>query len=451
MQTLEVDPNIEYVSDGITESLINNLSQLPKLRVMARTTIFSYKGKQVDPRKVGQELKVSAVLTGKLTQVGDTLIIQDELVDTADGSQLWGDQYNKKFTDILTLQGQISKEIADKLRYKITGEQEKLLTKSFTENSEAYQLYLKGRYFWNKRTPQGLQKSLEYYQEAINKDPKYALAYAGMADSYATRALTSESKPSESFPKAKSAAARALELDDTLVEAHATMIRIKSQYDWDWAGVEREYRRTMQLNPNYSLAHGFYAGYLMKMGRHSEGFAERKRALELDPLALGGNAMAGRDYHLAGQYEQAIEQCRKTLEIQPDFFPALIHLAKAYREKGMYHQAIDELSKTNDLTGGRTESISLIGHIYAVMGKRTEAQKALDELKERSKHRYVSPYHIAVVYAGLGEKDMTFEWLQKAYEDRNELVTFIKFAPEFDNLRSDPRYAELLRKLNLPT
>jgi eukaryotic-like serine/threonine-protein kinase len=444
------DPNIEYVSDGITEGLINNLSRLPKLRVMARTTVFTYKGKQVDPRKVGQELKVRAVLTGKLTQVGDTLIIQGELVDSADGSQLWGEQYNQKFSDILTVQGTIAKEIAEKLRYKITGEQEKLLTKRYTENTEAYQLYLKGRYFWNQRTPPSLQKSMEFYQQAINKDPNYALAYAGMADSYTSLAAISDVDPKECFPKAKIAVAKALELDDTLAEAHATMMYIKSHYDWDWTGVEKEYRRAVQLNPNYAVAHATYGGYLNKMKRLTEGIAKVKRAQELDPLSLMSNMLLGRAYLLARQYDQAIDQLQKTLEIDPNFFPARTHLSIAYIQKKMYNHAIEELSKASEAAGHYDESISLIGYTHAVTGKRAEAMKVVDQLKERSKQRYVSPYLIATIYAGLGDKDQTFEWLQKAYEDRSFRLTFIAVQPEFDNIRPDPRYADLLRKLNLP-
>jgi serine/threonine-protein kinase len=445
------DPNIEYVSDGITESLINNLSQLPKLRVMARTTVFTYKGKQIDPRKVGQELKVQAVLTGKLTQVGDTLIIQGELVNTADGSQLWGEQYNRKFSDILTVQGTIAKEIAERLRYKITGEQEKLLTKRYTENTEAYQLYLKGRYFWNQRTPASLQKSMEFYQQAINKDPNYALAYAGMADSYVALPSINDADPKECYPKAKIAVAKALELDDTLVEAHATMMFIKSHYDWDWAGVEKEYRRAVELNPNYPVTHATYGGYLNKLKRPTEGIVELKRALELDPLSRASNMLLGRAYFLARQNDQAIDQLRKTLEIDPDFLPARTHLAMAYIQKKMYSQAIEELSKGGERARQYDELLTLIGYIYAVTGQRVEALKVVDQLKERSKQRYVSPYFIAIVYAGLREKDQTFEWLQKAYDDRSFRISYVAVQPEFDNIRSDPRYADLIRKLNLPS
>ena len=443
------DPNLEYLSDGITESLINNLSQLSQLRVMARTTVFAYKGRDADPRKVGQQLKVRAVLTGKLTRIEDTLIIQGELVDAEDGSQLWGEQYSRKFTDILTIQTKVATEIADKLRYKLTGEQEKLLSKHYTQNTEAYQLYLKGRYFWNKRSPDGLKKSMEYYQQAIVNDPGFALAYAGLSDSYQILPIIIDAPPKESYPKAKAAVARALELDETLVEAHAAMLTIKSNYDWDWSGVEREYKRIIQLNANYPQAHGTYASYLSRMGRYTEAIREMKRAQELDPLSLIANTVLGRMYYIARQYDQAIEQFRKTLEIDSSFQPALVHLGRAYKEKAMYQQAISELSKVSDHSGHYAESISLKAYTYALMGKRAEAQKLLDELIERGKRRYVSPYHIAVAYSGLGDKDAAFEWLQKAYEDRSQWVTHINVLPEFDHLRADPRFADLLRQLDL--
>lgn len=445
------NPDMEYLGDGITESLINNLSQLPRLRVMARTTVFTYKGRSVDPRRVGKEMNVRAVLTGKLNRIGDTLLIQGELVDASDGSQLWGEQYSEKFTDILTVQGIISKQIAEKLRHKLTGEQEKLLTKAQTANSDAYQLYLKGLYFRNKRTPDGLLKSIGFYQQAIATDPNYALAYAGLASTISTQVMVSDAAPKECFPKAKEAALKALQIDDSLADAHAILLYVKNHYDWDWPGVEREFKRTMQLNPNHGEAHAWYGGYLAKMGRYTEGLAENKRAQELDPLSLYLNTLLGTGYLRARQYDQAIEQYRKTLEMDPHYYPARIRLAEAYKQKRMYQQALDELNQADEVSGHYSESLSLIGYIYAITGRHEEAQKMINKLKERSTHRYVSPYHIAVIHSGLGEKDVAFEWLQKAYVDRSMLLTFINVSPIFDNLRSDPRFADLLQRLNLRT
>jgi tetratricopeptide (TPR) repeat protein len=396
-------------------------------------------------------MNVRAVLTGKLNRIGDTLVIQGELVDASDGSQLWGDQYSEKFTDILTLQGTISKQIAEKLRHKLTGEEEKLLTKQYTANADAYQLYLKGLYFGNKRSPEGLLKSMEYYQQAIDIDPNYALAYAGLAVSTSSQVIVSDAAPKECFPKAKEAALKALQIDDSLPEAHAIMIYAKSHYDWDWPGAEREFKRTMQLNSNLPQAHAWYAGYLAKMKRHNEAIAEIKRAQELDPLSLYFNLLVGLGYYRARQYDQALEQYKKTLEMDPTYYPIRIRLAEVYREKGMYQQALDELSKGNEASGHYSESLAMTGYIYAITGRHEEAQKMIDKLKDRSSHRYVSPYHIAVVYSGLGEKDLAFEWLEKAYLDRSMLLSFINITPLFDNLRSDPRFANLLQKLKLTT
>lgn len=447
LESANADTNTEYMSDGITESLINSLSQLPDLKVIARTTSFRYKGQQIDAQKVGRDLHVDAVLTGRVIQQGENLIIQAELINAADGSQLWGKRFSRRLADIFSLQEEIAKEISEKLQLKLTGEDEKRLAKRYTENTEAYRLYLTGRYFWSKRTTEGLNKSIAYYQQAIYKDPNYALAYAGLADSYAALAINTDALPRESFPQAKAAAVKALELDDTLVEAHATMLQIKAEYDWDWSGVEREYRRAVELNPNYPMTHLYYSIYLIKTGRHEEAVAEIKRAQELDPFSLIINAVVGRVFFFARRYDEAIEACYKTLELDPNFFVAHLFLGRAYKEKRMYEQAVAELSSARDAARDLSETTSLLGYVYAVSGKRDEAKKILNEMKEMSKHRYVPPYNIAMVYAGLGEKDQAFEWLEKAYEDRNQQFTLLNIAPEFDSLRSDPRFTGLLRRI----
>jgi eukaryotic-like serine/threonine-protein kinase len=444
------NPDTEYLSDGITESLINNLSQLSNLRVIARATVFRYKGRETDPQKVGRDLSVRAVLTGKLLQRGDTIVVQADLMDVGNGAQLWGEQYNRKPSDIFAMQEEISKEIANKLRLKLTGQQQTLLARRYTENPKAYQLYLKGRYFWNQRTPESLRKSIQYYQQATDKDPNYALAYAGLADSYAVLAINSDASPKESYPLAKKAAEKALELDDTLVEAHATIINIKTNYDWDWAAAEKEYKRAIELNPNYPITYLYYSAHLSKLGRHTESIAAMKRAQEMDPLSLIINTLVARSYYYARQYDEVIQQCRRTLEIEPNFAGTHLFLGRAYIQKGLYDQAISELSRAIELSGVIGDSTSLIGYAYATSDRKAEAQKVIDQLIERSKQHYVSPYFIAVVYAGLGEKDRAFEWLEKAYQDRSQLVTFINVAPQFDALRSDARFQDLLRRMNLP-
>ncbi len=443
------DPNTEYLSDGITESLINTLSQLPNLRVMARSTVFRYKGKEADPQKVGRELRVGAVLVGRLQQRGDTLVVQAELVDVAKGSQLWGSQYNRKLADVFVLQEEISREISEKLRLRLTGEEKKRLTKRYTENTEAYQAYLKGRYSWNKRTEEGLLKGVDYFQQAIDKDPNYALAYVGLADCYGLLGIWGPPRPAEAFPRAKAAALKAVEIGDTLGEAHTSLAWINFVFDWDWAGAEREYRRAFELNPSYATAHQWYAHYLMWMGRLEEAKAEMKRAQELDPLSLVINTELAYPFYYAGQYDQAIQQGRRALELDPNFYRAHWLLGLVYEQKGMFGEAIAELQRAASLSGRTPIIFAALGHAYAVAGKRGEAQKVLDELREVSKRRYVPSYHVAQIYVGLGEKQQALAWLEKAYQERS-WVPPLRFDPSFDGLRSDPRFADLLRRIGLP-
>ena len=447
------DPNAEYLSDGITESIIDRLSQLPNLRVIARTTVFRYKGKDVDPQKVGQELHVRAAVTGRIQQRGDTLIVRAELVDVDKGSQLWGGQYDRKVADVLTLQDEISKEISEKLRLRLTGEEQKRLTKHYTENTEAYQLYLKGRHEWNKRTPEGLKKSIEYFNQAIEKDPGYALAYAGLADVYNVATVYLGLSPKDVFPQAKAAAAKAVELDDTLAEAHSALATVKGQYDRDWAGAEREFRRAIELNPGYPTAHYFYGFVsLCPMGRFEEAIAELKKAIELDPFSGTVNSNLGWTLYFARQYDQAIAQCRKTLEIDPNFSLPHTRLLEAYEQKGMYEEAIAEIEKLtpNQLNHLEPEEVAAVRQAYAVSRARGYWQKRLEIAKNRAKQRYIPPSIIAALCARLGDKDQAFEWLERAYEDRDEFLRFVKVNPAYDNLRSDPRYADLARRMGLP-
>jgi TolB-like protein/Flp pilus assembly protein TadD/predicted Ser/Thr protein kinase len=444
------DPNTEYLSDGITESLINSLSQLPNLRVMARTTVFRYKGKDVDPQKVGSALRVRAAVTGRIQQRGDTLIIQAELVDVDKGSQLWGGQYNRKLADIFAVQDEISREISEKLRVKLTGEDQKRLTKRYTESTDAYQAYLKGRYYWNKRTPEGIRTATEYFQRAIENDPNYALAYAGLADCYVVPA--NPLPPREKMPKAKAAAMKALEIDGTLAEAHTSLGRVLTIYDWDWSGAAKELKRAIELDPRYPVAHQWYGGYLEATGRFSEAIAEEKRAQELDPLSLIINFEVGIAFYYARDYDHAIQQFRKTLEIEPNFPVAHAFLPAAYEQKGMKEEAIAGFQKAISLMQGGGEwsqSMSGLGHAYAIAGRQAEARRVLDELKQRSRSQYVSAFAFALVYAGLGEKDATFTWLDKAYEE-HAFELAIGREPRLDSLRSDPRFQDLLRRVGLP-
>jgi len=447
---VSADPNTEYLSDGITESVINNLSQLPGLRVMARSTVFRFKGKEADPQKVGQELHVGAVLTGRLQQRGDTLIVQVELVDVDKGAQLWGDQYNRKLADILQLQSDISREISDKLRLRLTGEQKTRMAKRPTENIEAYQLYLKGRYYWNKRTDEGFQKAIEYFSEASQKDRNYALAHAGLADSYLLLGGYGLLPAKEAYAKGREATTKALELDDTLAEAHNALATVKSEYEWNWPGAEREFRRAIELNPGYATAHQWYGELLSQLGRHEEALAEINQAQQLDPLSLIINASRGWLLLTAGRDDLAIEQLRRTLEIDPHFAHAHFFLGYAYLRKGALAEAIAEFQRAITLSPNVPQYKSGLGHAYGRAGKSTEARKLLDELKEQSKRRYVSWCDFAAIYAGLGKKDRAFASLEKAYEQHDVvLVRATSGWSSFDPLRSDPRFQDLVRRLGL--
>jgi eukaryotic-like serine/threonine-protein kinase len=445
------DPNAEYLSDGITESLINSLSQLPHLKVMSRDSAFMYKGKDTDARTVGQALGVRAVLKGRVMQRGDDLEISAELVDARDDSHIWGQQYSRKAADIFALQGDLAKDMTSMLRMRLTGEDQKRIAKSYTANPAAYQDYLKGRYWWDKRTEEGLNKGIEYFQQAIEKDPSYALAYSGLADCYDLLPVFANVPPKDAFPKAKEAALKALQLDETLAEAHASLAWVKTRYDWDWSGGEREFRRAMELNPSYATAHDFHAGALQAMGRSEEAISEEKRAVELDPLSLITNRLLGFGFYLARQYDQAIEQDRKGLELDPNFIGAHSNLGYAYVQKSMYKEGIAELEKESVISpGSSTFGLSGLGYAYAVTGRRDEAQKVLDHLNQLSKQKYVPALDMVRIYAGLGEKDKAFEWLKKGYEERSIAVfSDIPLDPVYDPLRSDPRFADLLRRMNL--
>ncbi|MBA3257662.1 MAG: protein kinase [Pyrinomonadaceae bacterium] len=439
------DPDTEYLSDGITESLINSLSQLPRLKVMARSTMFSFKGRETDPRKVGRELGVDTVLTGRVNQRGDVLIIQADLVSVADGSQLWGEQYNRKVTDIIAVQEEIAKQISEKLRLRLTGEEQGRLTKHYTENPEAYQLYLKGRYQFYKFTESSGWRALEYFNQAIALDSNYALAHAGVADVY-SEFSSQFLAPGEAMPKAKQAVTRALEIDPTLAEAYVSLGLIKWWGDWDWSGAEGEFRRAIELNPNYAQAHNIYGYFLGHQGRSDAGIAEAKKAQELDPLSLSINDDLALAFILARQYDRAIEQCRKTLEIDPNFPGAHRKLAYAFTRKGMYEEAIAELRKAGELQEHYIIKAEL-GYVYAVSGRKAEALKTLDELKELSKQKYVSPYYAARIYAGLGDRKQAFEWLEKGYQSRSDQILRLGTDAAFDSLRGDPRLIDLMRRV----
>jgi serine/threonine-protein kinase len=443
------DPNTEYLSDGITEGVINSLSRLPQLRVMARTTVFRFKGHEDDPQKIGRDLGVGAVLVGRIHPRGDLLTVQTELVDVATGSQLWGEQYNRKLADLLAVQEDISREISEKLRLRLTGEEKTLLAKRHTANTEAYQVYLKGRFYWNRRTEEGLKKGIEYLNAAIAKDPSYALAYAGLADCYLVLADHRYMPPSEAYPRAKAAALKALEIDERLAEAHNALATIKEDYDWDWAGAEREFKRAIELNPNYATAHQWYSLYLVNMGRLDEGVAENKIAKGLDPLSLIINANTAQFLRDAHQYDQAVAEARKVLEIDPNFIGAHFGLANAYELKRMYQEAVAEMQKAFVLDND-PERAGAWAQGYAAAGYRGAVQRDIGILKERLKQRYVPPFEVAEDYLRLGDNDQALAWLEKTYQEHSGLLTYLKADPLWDPIRTDPRFQDLLRRVGLP-
>jgi TolB-like protein/Flp pilus assembly protein TadD len=443
------DPSTEYLSDGITENLINSLSQLPKLRVVPRGRVFRYKGREIETEKVGRELNVRAVLTGRVVQRGDSLNIQTELVDVAADSQLWGQQYNRKFSEIIPVQEEIAKEVSARLRLRPTGEEQKRLTKRYTENPEAHQLYLKGRYLWNRRTGDTLKRATEYFQQAIEKDAGYALAWAGLADCYAVYGFYEVLPPRESAPKAKQAANRAVSLDDGLAEPHAALGYVKDRYDWDWPDAEREFKRAIELNPNYATAHYWYSQSLADTGRLDEAIAEAKRAQEADPVSLMASVAGGVPFYFARRYAEAIEQYRKTIEMDPSFYVAHWWAAMAYGQTGRYEEAITEGQKALSLYEGAPPALGVLGNAYALSGKRAQAQKIMAELKDLSRRRYVAPLDLALIYVGLRDKTQALEYLERAFEDHSDRLCYIKAWPQFEGLRGEPRFQDLLRRMHL--
>ena len=353
-------------------------------------------------------------------------------------------------TDIFAIESDIAKAIADTLQVKLTGLEQHAIVNRPTENTEAHDLYLKGRFYWNKRTVDALKKSIEYFNQAIEKDPNYALAYTGLADCYLSLGFSFDAgslSPSEAIPKAKAAALKALEMDDTFAEAHTSLAFMKLNYDWDWSGAEKEFKRAIELNPNYDNAHHWYSHYLTAMGQTEESLAESKRALALDQLGLIINVHLGWHYFYARQYDLAIEQFRRTLEMDPNYGLTHWYLGMTYGQKAMFAEAITELRQAKELLPGNVGVEADMGHAYAVSGNREEAQKVVDELKELSKRRYISSYHIALVYTGLGERDQAFEWLEKAYKERSDLLVYLKVEPRLDSLRSDLRFKKLVERI----
>jgi TolB-like protein len=443
------DSSVEYLADGVTEGIISSLSRVPELRVMARSTVFSYKGRDISAQKVGQDLHVDAVLLGKITQRGDTLSIQTDLVRVSDGSELWGDQYTRKVSDLFAVQGDIAKEIYDSLRPKLAGVEAKQLGKHDTENPEAYQLYLQGLFYWNKWTQDGFQKAIEFFRQAVEKDPAYAQAYAGLADAYTFMGASGYLAPQQVWQSAKSAAMQSVKIDDTLPEGHISLALVLENFDWDWAGAEKEFKRALELNTNSAEAHHWYGDFLTRSGRFDEARVELRKAQELDPLSLLINSSVGRELYFARQYPAAIEQFRKTLDMDRNFVPAQHGIELAYAQNGMFREAVAERQKVLTLSGS-PDLAAAIGDDYRKSGYEGVLQSWLEGLNEVSKRGYVSSYNIAQIQARLGNKLEAYATLEHAYAARDGNLTYLKIDPAFDDLRSDPKFQDLLRKLGLP-
>jgi serine/threonine protein kinase/Flp pilus assembly protein TadD len=442
------DANTEYLSDGIPETLINSLSRVQQLRVTARSTAFRYKGKDYDPQAVGRDLNVRSVLTGRVRQVGDTLIIQVDLVDTKTGSQLWGMEYERRTADVLAVKQEIAREITEKLRLRLTGEEQKELASHDTNNPEAYQFYLKGRFYWNKRTADGLKKAVEQFQQAADKDSNYALAYVGLADCYSLLEEYTGAPASETYPRAKAYAERALQIDGSLAEAHASLGLINDAL-WNWDDAEREFRRSLALNPNYPTAHHWYSLHLRRLKRFDESLAEIKQAQDLDPLSAVINNNVAVVYRLRGDLNSAIETSKKIIEANPAYAGAHESLGLSYLKQQRYAEAIAELQKAVELSGRAGGNLASLGLAYGLAGERDEALEILGELKGKYARRETDETNIATVYAGLGDKNQAFTWLEKAFQVRNGQLPGVSYAQEYETLRTDPRYANLMQRMGL--
>lgn len=443
------DFNVEYLSDGITESIINVLSRIPKLRVLACSTVFRFKGKDVDPQQVGQILKVKAVMMIRVIRLGDKLIIRSELVNVADGSQLWGEQYNRNPSDILAIQEEIAKAITESLKFKLTRNEQISLAKRSTYDSEAYHLYLRGRYFWTKYSKEWVLKAIEVFKQAIAIDSNYALAYCGLADAY-FRLSNVHFPPREVLPKAKEAALRAVEIDESLAEAHASLGLVKVYYDHDWNGAEIEFRKAVRLNPYLVLAHQRFGSYLTFMGRFEESIRHYETALDLDPFSLQININLATTYFLRGEYDRAISHLKKTSELEPNYMPTLFVLGCVYIQQARLEEAIEQFQAIYKHDDEAYLALGFMGYAHALAGQTAEAETLLNVLQEISERKYVSPYSMLVIHLGLGPEERVFELLEQLYEERNDWLVWLKVSPELRGIRNKPRFKTLLSRVGFP-
>jgi TolB-like protein len=447
---MSADPENDYFCDGLAEELLNALAKVDGLKVVARTSAFSFKGKNVDVREIGRLLSVSVILEGSVRKAGDHLRISAQLINAVDGYRLWSERYDRQLADIFSVQDEISLAIVEGLKLKLLGEDRAALFKKYTDNSEAYHLYLKGRYHQNKWTGEGMRKSVEYFEQAIAIDPNYALAHAGLADSYASLSAQSAFGLSvtETAPIARAAAIKALEIDNNLAEAHQSLGLVKLNFDWDWTGAEKEFKRALELNPNSAQACHWYSHLLIAMGRFDESLVVSQQGIELNPLDLDMNIHLAWHYFFTRNYDLTLEVARKTVEMDSTFIDAYSFIGWACVQKGQFEEAIDAFQQTRT-PREKHEHLAWLGHAYALLGNQSEARRYMAELYDSSKGSYVSPYWIALIYLGLNEKDKTFEYLQRALDERNAWLVYLNVNPVFDSLRSDVRFDDLLKRVGL--
>src|SRR6266404_2638465 len=450
LQNLSKDPEQEYFVDGMTDELITNLAQISALRVISRTSAMRYKGTKKSLSEIARELRVDAVVEGTVMHSGDRVRITAQLIEASTDHHLWAASYDRDLQNVLSMQEEVTRAIVSEVRVKLTAQEQARLASMHPINPEAFQLWLKGRYYWYKLNPEGLQKAIEYFQQALEKDPAYAPAYAGLADSYNLLAFFNVFPPREVMPKAKAAAVKALELDDNLAEAHVSLGWAGFTYDLDWSAAGKHLERAVVLNPSYPLAHSYYSLYLGALGRPEEGLTEAKRALDLDPVSPAINHYVVVQLYLARRFDEAIEQCRKTLELDPSFTPVHGTLAEVYAAKGMYLETLAEYEEYSALSGGSPRSTAFVGYAHARLGQRSQAFRVLEQLRAASKQKYVPALSFAIVYVGLGEKEQAFLWLEKAYDERTNSLAYLKVQATWDPLRSDPRFADLVRRMGLP-
>lgn len=449
LRNISNDPNSEYLSEGITESIINTLSRISKLRVLAPSTVFRFKGKEVDPQEIGSLLKVRAVMLGRVMQLGEKLVIRSELVNVADGSQIWGEQYDRTLSDLLATQDEIAKAITESLKLKLTRQDQIRLSKRYTANTEAYNLYLRGRYFWNRYDKEWVLKSIEAFEQAIEIDASYALAYTGIADAY-FRLSNIHASPLEVLPKAKEAALKAVEIDKDLAEAHSSLGLLRVYYDHDWAAAEREFTLALELNPDLTLAHQRYGTYLKLMGRFDESIAHYKQALELDPFSLQININLATIHYLKGDTAAAIAHLKKTLELEPNYMPTHFVLGNAYIQQGNWDEAIAEFELIYRRDDEAYLAIGFLGYCHAMAGRRAEAESLKNILQDVSRRKYVSPYGIIIICVALGQIEEAMELFEQLYAERNDWLVWLRVSPKLKHLHSDPRFRDLLRRIGFP-